>query len=92
MRPRAHRHKSLHTLADLTPDARNANRGTARGRQALDDSLRSYGAGRSILADRVGRIVSGNKTVEQARALGLPIMVVPSDGRVLVVVDRKSVV
>ena len=80
----------LHHLRDLTLDPKNANRGTRRGRQALAASLTIYGAGRSVLADRAGRIVAGNKTIEQARALGLPITVVPTDGSHLVVVQRTD--
>lgn len=36
-------------LSALTPDDRNANKGTQRGTGMLEDSLRKYGAGRSIL-------------------------------------------
>ena len=67
-------------LADLTPDPQNANRGTARGREALARSLRDYGAGRGVLIDRDGRIIAGNKTVDQANALGLRLRVVRTDG------------
>jgi DNA modification methylase len=80
----------LHSIADLSADPRNANRGTARGREALATSLQTYGAGRSILADRQGRVIAGNKVLEQATALGLPITIVPTDGRALVVVQRTD--
>jgi DNA modification methylase len=76
------------TLADLTPDPRNANRGTLRGLQALDRSLRELGAGRAIMIDRAGRIIAGNKTAARAQALGLPLRVVPTDGRHLIAVQR----
>lgn len=33
-------------LSDLIPDQANANKGTERGRYALEASLRQYGAGR----------------------------------------------
>ena len=84
------RRRSDLTLTDLTPDPKNANRGTARGRAALATSLTTHGAGRSVLIDRAGRVIAGNKTVEQARALGLTITVVPTDGRQLVVVQRTD--
>jgi hypothetical protein len=54
------------TLVDLTADPRNANRGTDRGRAALADSLRTYGAGRAVLIDRRGCVIAGNKTVDEA--------------------------
>ena len=55
---------------------KEANRGTDRGREALRRSLRTYGAGRSIVIDKRGRILGGHKTVEQAKHLGLPVTVV----------------
>jgi DNA modification methylase len=56
----------------------------------LDESLQLYGAGRSVLADKFGRLIAGNKTVEQARALKLPVRIVASRGRELVVVQRED--
>jgi len=67
-----------------------ANRGTPRGRALLAASLTDHGAGRSVLADRYGHVIAGNKTVEQARALKLPIRLVQTDGRTLVVVQRTD--
>ena len=79
-------------IGELEPDGRNANRGTARGQRLLEDSLRNYGAGRSILLDRHGRIIAGNKTVENAAAIGLQdVIVVESDGTKLIAVQRTDV-
>ena len=80
----------VHRLSDLTADPRNANRGTARGREALERSLREYGPGRAVLIDRRGQIIAGHKTVEQAKALGLPLRVVKTDGTHLVAVQRQD--
>jgi DNA modification methylase len=77
-------------LADLTSDPQNANRGTDRGRAALDRSLREYGPGRAVLIDRYGRIIAGNKTVEQAKRLNLPLRVVKTDGTFLIAVQRDD--
>ena len=79
---------SIRSLDDLQPDPLNANRGTDRGRAAVAHSLHTFGAGRSIVIDKRGRIIGGHKTVEQAKAMGLPITVVPTDGSRLVVVQR----
>jgi len=77
------------SLAELEFDPRNANRGTDRGREALRHSLSSYGAGRSILLDKNGRILAGNKTAEQAALLGHEsLIVVETDGSKLVAVKR----
>lgn len=82
--------KTLETLADLTPDAQNANQGTERGRGLLEHSLRKYGAGRSILADKHGHIIAGNKTLEVAADIALPVRVIKTDGKELVVVQRTD--
>ena len=78
------------TLSDLTSDPHNANRGTARGREALADSLRAYGAGRAVLVDRHGVVIAGNKTVEQAKAQGIGLRVIESDGSELIAVQRRD--
>ena len=77
-------------LVDLTSDPHNANRGTDRGRDALARSLREYGAGRAVLIDRHGRIIAGNKTVEQAKRLNIPLRVVKTDGQHLIAVQRDD--
>jgi DNA modification methylase len=77
-------------LLDLTPDPRNANRGTDRGRAALERSLRDYGAGRAVLIDRHGAVIAGNKTVEQAKRLNLRLRVVKTDGTHLIAVQRDD--
>ena len=74
----------------LQPDPHNANNGTQRGRGMLERSLRQYGAGRSILADRNGVVIAGNKTLECAVDIGLPVRIVQSDGTELVVVQRTD--
>jgi DNA modification methylase len=82
---------STKKLSDLTPDARNANKGTARGAAMIRASLRDYGAGRSVLLDRNGAIIAGNKTVENAGALGhKDVIVVQTDGSQLVAVQRTD--
>jgi len=56
----------------------------------LEHSLRQYGAGRSILTDKNGVVIAGNKTLEVAEELGLPIREIETDGHELVVVRRKD--
>ena len=88
--PKDRRTPPIRTLEQLTPDPRNANRGTARGREALAQSLRDLGAGRSVLIDQRGAIIAGHKTVEQARALGIPLRVIQTDGKHLIAVQRTD--
>jgi len=56
----------------------------------LERSLRQYGAGRSVLADRNGVLIAGNKTAEVAAEIGLPVRVIETDGTELVVVQRTD--
>ena len=71
------------------PDEKNANKGTKRGRELLEESLEKYGAGRSVVVDRQNRVIAGNKTVEAARAAGMKsIAVIETDGSSLVAVQR----
>lgn len=76
------------TIHDLTPDPDNANRGTARGRALLEESIDTVGYGRGIFADRHLTIVAGNKTAEVAKARNAKVRIVPTNGRKLVVVQR----
>jgi hypothetical protein len=82
--------KQITSIEDLTPDPRNANKGTERGAVQLENSLRDYGAGRSILVDRHGVVIAGNKTLEQAASIGMEVQTVCTDGNKLVVVQRED--
>lgn len=78
-------------LKTLTPDDHNANEGTERGQRVLEDSLRRYGAGRSILLDKHGKIIAGNKTHAEAGQMGMEnVVVVETDGTELVAVKRMD--
>jgi len=69
----------------------NANEGTEYGTGMLEDSLRFYGAGRSILVDKNGKIIAGNKTAEMAGQIGIEdVEVVQTDGNKLIVVQRTD--
>lgn len=79
-------------LEDLTPDDQNANQGTERGNWALTQSLERAGLGRSILIDKDGRIIAGNKTHAKAGELGFEdVLIVPTDGKTLVAVQRTDI-
>ena len=79
------------TIDKLTLDDRNANEGTERGRYMLDYSLRQFGAGRSILVDKNGKVIAGNKTVETAADIGLEdVIIVRTKGDKLVAVLRED--
>jgi len=79
-------------LSELQPDPENANKGTFRGRCAVEKSLLDCGAGRSIVTDKNGVILAGNKTAAAAQAAGLneEMILVETDGSQLVVVRRTD--
>jgi hypothetical protein len=78
-------------LTELTPDRNNANKGTHRGRAMLENSVRRYGVGRPILADKHGRIIAGNKTLEAVGFAGIEdALIVPTDGKRLIVHQRTD--
>ena len=86
-------------IAQLILDEKNANKGTERGRELLGKSLRTYGAGRSLVVDRNNRVIAGNKTLEAARSAGFEsIAVIETDdiiakclmGRLHLKEDKKA--
>ena len=83
-------HKTV-KLTDFPPDPSNANKGTQRGRGLLENSLQKLGAGRSVLADKNGVLIAGNKTLQTAVESGFEnAIVVETDGTQLVVVKRTD--
>jgi hypothetical protein len=79
--------KQIKSKSDLIQDKRNANAGSVRGQAAVAESLSRYGAGRSILTDKNGKIIAGNTTESNWEG---DILVVPTDGSKLVVVQRTD--
>lgn len=84
--------KKTMTIEDLFPDNKNFNKGTQYGQHLIEESLRKFGAGRSILIDKHNNIIAGNKTVENAAIVGLDnVIVVETDGKSIVAVKRTDV-
>jgi hypothetical protein len=73
--------------SDLQQDRRNGNSGSIRGDAATAESLARFGAGRSILVDKNGKIIAGNTT---ERNWDGDIEVIETDGSKLVVVQRTD--
>lgn len=74
----------------LKPDQHNANMGTSRGKELLAQSIKELGAGRSILVDKDGNVIAGNKTLEAAQNAGLKVRIIPTNRDELVVVQRQD--
>ena len=78
-------------LSELTPDARNARKHSARNLGMIEDSISEVGASRSIVIDENGRILAGNGTVLSAERAGIEnVIVIPSDGKTLIAVQRTG--
>jgi hypothetical protein len=76
---------------DYKPDPNNANKGTERGVYMLEKSLEETGLGRSIVVDKNGVVIAGNKTLQAAIDAGLiEVKEVETDGKQLVVVRRTD--
>jgi hypothetical protein len=78
------------TKQDIRLDPRNANQGTERGEYMVEHSLRQYGAGRSVLIDKHGTLIAGNKTYAKANELGIPTRIIETDGTELIAVKRTD--
>lgn len=85
--------KIIETNIDkLIPDNKNFNKGTQYGQHLIENSLRKFGAGRSILLDKNNKIISGNKTTENAYIVGIDdVIIVESDGTKLIAVKRTDI-
>ena len=80
-------------LSDLTPDPGNYNAGTEEGQAMLERSLQKLGFGRSILLDKHGRVLAGNKTLQGAQAAGFAdedLQVIQTDGKKVIALQRMD--
>lgn len=78
------------TVDDLTFDAANARSHGLKNKKAIDDSIRQFKAGRSILIDADGIIRAGNGTAEAWQKTGGKVRVIESDGTELIAVKRTD--
>ena len=77
-------------MTNIKFDAQNYRTHDDKTLKLIKKSLKELGAGRSILIDSEGEIIAGNATYKQAQELGLPIKVIESDGKSLIVVKRTD--
>ena len=79
-------------IDSLRQDTHNFNRGTEEGQQLMERSFKELGAGRSILLDREGNIIAGNKSQQAAIAAGIKkVRVIETTGDELVAVKRTDI-
>lgn len=78
-------------IQTLVQDDHNFNKGTDAGRQLMEKSFKELGAGRSILVDKDGRIIAGNKSQQAAIAAGIKkVRIIETTGDELVAVKRTD--
>ena len=79
-------------IEDLIQDDKNFNKGTEKGQKLIENSFSQFGAGRSILIDKNNKIITGNKSVENATIIGLEdVIIVETTGDKLVAVKRTDI-
>ena len=79
-------------ISELIPDDKNFNKGSQFGNSLIEKSFTKFGAGRSILLDKNNRIIAGNKSVENASAIGMEdVQIVESDGKRIIAVKRTDI-
>ena len=79
-------------IEDLKQDSRNFNKGSEQGQELMERSFKEMGAGRSILIDKNGNIIAGNKSQKAAIAAGIKkVRIIETTGDELVAVKRTDV-
>jgi len=79
-------------IEELQQDSHNFNAGTDEGQELMEKSFSELGAGRSILVDKNGNIIAGNKSQKAAMAAGIKkVRIIETDGTELVAVKRKDI-
>lgn len=79
-------------IEELVQDQHNFNKGTEQGGQLMEQSFKELGAGRSILVDKNGNIIAGNKSQKAAMAAGIKrVRVIETTGDELIAVKRTDV-
>ena len=79
------------SIKDLKSDHKNARKRTDRSASLIAESLKRYGAARSIVIDEDGRILAGNGTVEGAKKAGITnVRIIEAEGDELIAVRRAG--
>lgn len=77
-------------MSEIKYDSRNYRIHNNKNKRIIRKSLEDCGAGRSVLVDKENILIAGNGVYEQAQELGLPVRVIETDGKELVVVKRTD--
>lgn len=77
-------------MENIQLDPHNYRIHNDRNKSIIRKSLEECGAGRSVLMDKENYLIAGNGVYEQAKALGIPVRVIETNGKELVVVKRTD--
>ena len=77
------------SISKLKQDPKNARKRTPQSKHLIEESLKSYGAARSIVIDESNTVLAGNGTIEAASAAGISkVRVIETDGDEIIAVKR----
>ena len=75
---------------DIKYDQRNYRDHDERNLSLIKKSIQRCGAGRSILLDKNGEIIAGNATYKTLQELGIPVKIIPTDGKTAIALQRTD--
>lgn len=79
------------SINDLKSDHKNARKRTNQSAELIQESIKRYGAARSIVIDEDNRILAGNGTIEGAKAAGIKnVRIIETDGDEIIAVKRTG--
>jgi len=78
-------------LSDIIKlDPRNYRKHGDKNKKLIRNSLKNYGAGRSIVIDGDDVVIAGNGVYDEARKIGLKVRIIESDGSELIAIKRTD--
>ena len=79
------------SINSLFSDHKNARKRTDQSAKLIEESLKRYGAARSIVIDEDNRILAGNGTIEGAKQAGIKnVRIIETDGDEVIAVRRTG--
>lgn len=75
---------------DIKYDQHNYREHDERNLSLIKKSIQRCGAGRSILLDKNGEIIAGNATYKTLKELGIPVKIIPTDGKTAIALQRTD--
>ena len=77
-------------MSDIKFDEKNYRRHDERNLNLIKKSLEECGTGRSIVIDKDGGIIAGNATYKNVKELGIPVKIIPTNGKELIALQRTD--